>query len=123
MSLEKSYNHGSNLISAEEIETMNRKGPDPKVVASNVYKVLLENERVRVFDVHFKPGAKAVMHWHPDHVAYIISGGTLKLKMGDGKEESMEIPTGQAIWLDSQSHEAVNVGKSDVHVIVVELLK
>jgi quercetin dioxygenase-like cupin family protein len=102
---------------------MNMKSPDPKAVAGNVYKVLLENERVRVFDVHFKPGAKAVMHWHPDHVGYVINGGKLKLKMGDGSTSELELPTGEAVFLESQSHEAVNVGNGDVHAIVVELLK
>jgi quercetin dioxygenase-like cupin family protein len=102
---------------------MDMKGPDPKVVASNVYKSLLENDRVRVFDVHFKPGAKAVMHWHPDHVAYIITGGKLKLTLGDGTVTDMDLPAGQAVFLESQSHEAVNIGNTDVHIVVVELLK
>ena len=29
--------------------------PDPTMVASDVYKLVLENERVRVFDVHANP--------------------------------------------------------------------
>ena len=33
---------------------------DPAVVAANVYKPVLENARVRVFDVNFAPAAKAV---------------------------------------------------------------
>ena len=30
--------------------------------------LMLENERVRVFSVKFKPGQKTLMHSHPDHV-------------------------------------------------------
>jgi len=33
--------------------------PDPTRVASDVYKLVLENDRTRVFDVRFKPGQKA----------------------------------------------------------------
>jgi len=103
---------------------MDMKGPDPKVVASNVYKSLLQNERVRVFDVHFKPGARAVMHWHPDHVVYVITGGKLKLTAGDGTTVTdMDLAAGQAVFLESQSHEAVNIGNTDVHLVVVELMK
>ena len=101
----------------------NRNGPDPKDVASNVYKPLLENDRVRVFDVNFAPGAVAKMHWHPDHVAYSISGGKLELKTGDGSVNVMEVPSKAAVFMDSQSHEAKNVGTSEIHMIVVELLK
>lgn len=97
------------------------KGPDPKVVAGNVYKVLMENERVRVFDVHFKPGDKTPMHWHPDHVAYVLKGGKLNLKLGDGTTNELDIPAGQVLFLESQSHEAVNIGNTDVHAIIVEL--
>ena len=100
------------------------KGPDPKDVASNVYRLLFENDRVRVFDVLFKPEARAKMHWHPDHVAYIITGGKLKLTAGDGTTTTdMDLTAGQTVFLESQSHEAVNIGKTDVHIVVVELLK
>jgi quercetin dioxygenase-like cupin family protein len=102
---------------------LDRKGPDPKDVAANVYKPLLENAKIRVFDVTFKPGAVARMHWHPDHVAYVISGGKLKLKMGDGSINEMDVPTNQAVFMESQSHEAENIGKNEVHLVVVELLK
>ncbi len=99
------------------------KGPDPAVVASNVYTLLMENDRVRVFDVHFRPGAKAKMHWHPDHLGYVLEGGKLELKMEDGTTNELEVPTGQVFFLEEQTHEAVNVGKSDVHIIVTEIKK
>ena len=47
--------------------------PDPAIVASDVYKLLMENDRVRVFDVWFKPDQRAVMHGHPDHVVYVLA--------------------------------------------------
>ena len=64
--------------------------PDPAIVAGDVYKLVMENERVRVFDVHFKPGQKAVMHDHPSHVIYVMSDYTLDLMIPDGS--SQEIP-------------------------------
>jgi hypothetical protein len=30
------------------------------------------------YSTHFKRGARAAMHWHADHVAYIITGGKLE---------------------------------------------
>ena len=48
-------------------------------VAKNVYKFIMENERVRVLDVLFKPNDKAAMHSHPDHLVYVLKGGKLKL--------------------------------------------
>ena len=38
---------------------------DPMKVAPNNFKVLLENDQVRVLDFHSKPGDKIGMHSHP----------------------------------------------------------
>jgi quercetin dioxygenase-like cupin family protein len=43
--------------------------PDVLRSAANAYKLLMENKKVRVVDIHFKPGEKALKHNHPnDHV-------------------------------------------------------
>jgi quercetin dioxygenase-like cupin family protein len=43
--------------------------PDVLKPAANAYKLLMENEKVRVLDIRLKPGEKAPMHNHPnDHV-------------------------------------------------------
>ncbi len=96
-------------------------GADPAKVASNIYKLVMENERVRVFDVMFKPGDKAVMHGHPDHVVYVMQGGTNRLSFPDGKTADFELRAGQALWIGASQHETVNVGKSNVHLLVFEL--
>ena len=51
-----------------EILIKMEKNMDPMVAASNVYKFLNENERVRVLEVVFKIGDMAKMHHHPEHV-------------------------------------------------------
>jgi quercetin dioxygenase-like cupin family protein len=97
------------------------KGPDPAKVASNVYKKLMENELVRVFEVRFKPGDKAVTHWHPNHVAYIFEDGSLEITTPKGGTMKMVAKAGDVAWMDAGHHEAVNKGKSDMHALVVEL--
>jgi hypothetical protein len=46
-------------------------------VAPQQYKVLLENERVRVLDYQSKPGEKAGMYAHLAQVFYSLSPATL----------------------------------------------
>ncbi|HTY75623.1 MAG TPA: cupin domain-containing protein [Candidatus Nanoarchaeia archaeon] len=93
---------------------------DPMVAASNVYKLLNENERVRVLEVIFKPGDSAKMHHHPDHVAYALKGGKMSLTTG-GKQQEIEIKTGEVMFLKAQDHEAKNIGKTTLDLLVVEL--
>ncbi len=95
--------------------------PDAMRAASNVYGLVMENDRVRVLRVVFKPGDRAPMHHHPDHTIYVVKGGKLDLTSPLGKTESMELRSGKAIFMESQSHEATNVGDTDIELIVVEL--
>jgi beta-alanine degradation protein BauB len=89
--------------------------------APNVYKLNMENDRVRVFDARFKPGEKAAMHTHPDHMVYILNDGKLKLTPANGKTQVLDLKARQTIWMKAESHAAENIGKTDVHLLVVEL--
>jgi len=95
--------------------------PDPTKVAGDVYKLVLDNERVRVFEVSFKPGQKALMHGHPDHVVYVLSDYTLNLTGPDGKSQEVPLKAGQAIFMGAGPHAAQNIGKTEGHALVVEL--
>ncbi len=93
---------------------------DPLVVASNVYTLLNENERMRVFKVVFKVGDTAKMHHHPEHMAYVLRGGKLKLT-SDGKSQDLDLKEGSAVFLEAQNHEATNIGDSVIELVVVEI--
>jgi quercetin dioxygenase-like cupin family protein len=95
--------------------------PDPVLVAGDVYKLILENDRVRVFDIRFKPGQKAVMHGHPDHVVYVLADGKLKLTLPDGKSQEIPLKAGQAMWIDAGPHATENIGTTEAHNLAIEL--
>jgi len=95
---------------------------DALVAASNVYKLLFENDRVRVLEVVFKPSDVAKMHHHPDHVVYAVTAGKGKMTSG-GKTNVAEIKAGSVFFLEAQDHEFENVGNTTYDAIVVELKK
>jgi quercetin dioxygenase-like cupin family protein len=86
-------------------------------------KIVLENPRVRVRDVTFRPGTSAGMHTHDlPHVGVVIQGGTLVFKYPDGKSETMKLEAGGAGFREANvTHEPTNPGKTPVRVIEVEL--
>jgi len=94
---------------------------DPLKVASDVSKLLMENNRVRVFIAKFQPGVKAAMHSHPDHVIYVLNGSKIKMTSPGKKATDIELKTGQAIFLEAQSHEVVNIGKTNLELLIIEL--
>jgi len=97
------------------------KGPDPAKVASDVYTKIFENKLIRVFDVRFEPGAKTVTHWHPNHFAYILEGGSVEITPPKGDAMKVSAKAGDTMWIDAGHHEARNPGNADFHALVVEL--
>ena len=73
--------------------------PDPLKVAANVYSLIMENDHVRVLDARFGPGAEAAMHYHPNHVVYVLAGGKIKITAPDHKSVNIDLKAGQAIWM------------------------
>ena len=94
---------------------------DAVKVAPHFYKVILENDRVRVLDSRTKPGAKSEMHSHPALVVYSTTTG--KSKFTDPSGETMEIAVqpGQAMYMDSVTYATENVGTAEAHVLLIEL--
>ena len=90
----------------------------------NSSKVVLENDRVRVKEAVFMPGDKRPgMHTHEfAHVGVVIDGGTLQFNYPDGKTETLELKRGGAGFREPNvTHEAVNMSKSPIRVIEVEI--
>lgn len=94
---------------------------DPVVVGPDIYKLLLENERVRVMEIDFKPGAKIAMHSHPAHVIYILNGGKLTVTTADGTVKDIEGKAGDVMWSEPETHKAENTGTTEVKGLVIEL--
>jgi len=95
--------------------------PDAAIVAPNLYKVLVENDRVRVLEYRAKPGDKAAMHSHPALAAYALSGGKVKFTSPSGDTEEAQLEDGQAMFFEATDHATENVGTSEVHIVLVEL--
>ena len=86
----------------------------------DLYKVILENERVRVLEYIDKPGESTTPHLHPDSVMYTLSSFKRRL-ISSGREVDVEVGAGSVRWLDAQEHSGLNIGDSETHVIFVEL--
>lgn len=93
---------------------------DPVVTNPNHYKVLFENEQVRVLEYTDQPGDMTNPHGHPNSVMITLSSFRRRLHSGDEKRD-VEISAETAGWLPAQQHAGHNIGDTPTHVIFVEL--
>ncbi|MDQ1451202.1 MAG: hypothetical protein QOK38_1068 [Acidobacteriaceae bacterium] len=85
------------------------------------YKVLSENDQVRILKVHYGRGEKSVMHSHPDSVAVYLSNAKVKMTFSDGKTQEAEVKAGEAQFTPAATHLPQNIGTKEVEMILVEL--
>ena len=58
---------------------------DPIKSNPKVYHLVFENDAVRVLHVSVAPGAKTVIHEHPDNAVVVLTDSKMKFTGDDGK--------------------------------------
>lgn len=93
---------------------------DPVQTNPDHYRILWENDFVRVLVYADLPGERTTPHDHPNSVMVTLSSFSRKLSAGDRVFET-ELQEGQAVWIPAQRHAGENTGATPTHTILVEL--
>lgn len=95
---------------------------DPVSVSPGKYRVLLENEHVRVLEYRIEPGQKEEWHTHPPKVSYIVSGGALRITTAGGESFVVTENADNATWMNAVDlHFGENVGKTTLRIVLIEI--
>ena len=84
------------------------------------YKLLIENQYARVYDIKIPAGVRESQHTHKARVVVCLSGAKLKHLMPDGREEPSTLKTGEVAWRSGGTHIGQNLGNTDLWVIAIE---
>ena len=85
-------------------------------------KILLENDKVQVYETTFKPGDEGTNVERPYRIIRVLTGGTLLRTYPDGKTEKIVEKTGEARESGPDPiYTPKNIGKTTIHVYVVAL--
>lgn len=82
-----------------------------------------DNERVRVTEYRFAPGAETTWHQHAwDYVVVPQTNGELLLIGPDGEESSATLTAGQSYYRQAGvEHNVINAGDAELVFIEVEM--
>lgn len=86
------------LMSILAVLCTTARAQDPVKTSPQYYKVLLENDQVRV-----------------------LSGAKLKVSYPDGRTEERSATAGETIWREPTTHALQNVGGTEAHAIAIDL--
>ena len=96
----------------------------PEEVSPDIYKVLLENEDVKVLEVTFDPGQSDNLHDHNPMTIYVLEGGKVQGTLPDGTLNERDIPSGfVGHQLERVRHQIKNIGDNTIKIILVERKK
>lgn len=95
---------------------------DAVKVAPKNFKVLQENEQVRVVQDTLAPGEIEATHTHPAGWYYVTMPGTMKVTHGDGRTTTWTPKAGEQAWMDAEpAHTSENIGKTTIQYVLVEV--
>jgi quercetin dioxygenase-like cupin family protein len=94
---------------------------NPEIVSPDVYKVLLENDDVKVLEATFEPGQGDNMHDHDPVTFYVLQGGKARVTLPDGTVNDREVATGfTGNNTTSQRHQVTNIGENAIKILLIE---
>jgi quercetin dioxygenase-like cupin family protein len=94
---------------------------DVVAVSPDNYKVLLENDNVRVLEYSLKPGERDAWHTHPAKVSWGLTGGKVRITLADSTSFDSEEKAGHVTWMTALPlHYARNIGDAPLRIVLVE---
>ncbi len=96
---------------------------DAAKVQPSSYRVVLQNDRVRVLEYNDRPGMGVCgtgIHSHPAHLTVRLSPARVKITQ-DGRTVVVDNKLGDVFWSEAVTHETENIGGANVRSLIIEL--
>jgi len=119
--------HRPHDAAVREVRVELKAAPETKPLALDAvrleptrFKVVFENDRVRVVRLRFGPHERGVMVSHPPRVLVTLTDVSVKLLFADGRTDERGAPAGVAAWLDTETLQTENARTEPLEVVLVE---
>ena len=100
---------------------------DAAKVQPAAYRVVLENDKLRVLEFNSRPGMGICgegLHSHPARLTVALSDkAKAQIRDADGKVRTSERNLGDVWWAEAVTHEVENISGRQVRALIIELKK
>jgi hypothetical protein len=120
---ELSRRHAVALLAAFGVGADAMAAPDAAAADPRSFRVVVDNESVRVLEYKSRPGLGVCgqgQHYHPAHVTVSLTGAKLRKTEG-GKVSFVDVPPGHVFYAPAETHSAEVIGGSGTRTYIVEL--
>lgn len=105
------------------VAPMLARSQDPVPLYPDNYKVMLENDRVRVLHFILRKGDTENFHSHPAAVSYVLAPFKIRFTFPDGRTLIREAQAGDVLFGEAVTHSPLNIGDTDAEGLLIELKK
>ena len=96
---------------------------DPTKTAGYPATIFGDTLGLKAYEFLANPGDTIPMHSHPDHVLYVLEGGTAGITGKDGKTQAAEFKKGDCIISGPQNHSAIITGNTAIKLLIVQVYR
>lgn len=86
------------------------------------YRLLLQDESVRLIEFTIEPGERDDWHHHPHEAFYVIEGGTIRIELPDGEVIEANFEAGEVTSHGPWTHRVENIGDTSFRAIIFEVV-
>ncbi len=123
---EKSDKDTAQVATTHDATSMPEYNPamDAYNMGGDAIKKIKDTLGIKMYEVSGKPGESFSLHTHPDHIAYVLQGGTVALYIKEtGKVDTINFPTGLGLINGPLSDSGKNIGKTTVKILVADIYR
>lgn len=95
---------------------------DPVTATPEIYKVLHENDNIRILELTYQPGQGENWHSHPRYFVYVVEAGKLQVENDKGELREVDLKLGQHVLTGPiTKHRVKNLSDHTVRLLSIEL--
>lgn len=96
---------------------------DPLTVGAEMSKKLGDTLGIKMYEFTMKPGDSALLHYHPDHTAYVLQGGQMAITFQGSGRQILDLQPGFALISGPVTDAAKNVGTTTIKMLIHDIYR